>query len=93
MKTERVTINEQGRVIIPARIRKQLQLKNNTFVVSVEGNSLRLTPLEETVKNLQALVKECTQTEELSGTDLLFEMRRQEFAKEQALADRYRKKD
>jgi AbrB family looped-hinge helix DNA binding protein len=87
MKSERVTMNAQGRIIIPARIRKQLKLKHGILVVSIEENALRLTPLEDTVKNMQALVRKYSKPGEATGTEALFAMRRAEFAKEQALLE------
>ena len=93
MKTVRVTISEQGRIIIPVKMRKQLRMQNNTFVVSVEGNSLRLTPIEETVQKLQEIIASGSNADGQSGTEALFAMRRAEFAKEQADIERYQKEE
>ena len=54
-----VTVSDKGQGVIPASIRKKLNIKEGEkFVVSVDGNKVVLEPVGEMVKRGRGLLKD-----------------------------------
>jgi AbrB family looped-hinge helix DNA binding protein len=50
-------INAQGRINVPAKMRQALKLKAGTnIILRVEGNSMRVTSLDQAIENAQNIV-------------------------------------
>lgn len=57
MTSERVQMNDQGRIVIPAKYRRALGLVGgDELVVRVEDGSLRLQPIDEVAAEAQEVV-------------------------------------
>ena len=78
MKEFNVTVGENGRMIIPALLRKTLNLKaGDEVVVKLSAdNDIVIHSPKQSLKKLQALIKTKVGNESL--VDALFEMRRKE---------------
>ncbi len=76
MREFNVTVGENGRMIIPALFRKQLNLKAGDEVVVKlsQDNDIIVHSPKQSLKKLQALFKSSSE----SFVDELFEMRRKE---------------
>jgi AbrB family looped-hinge helix DNA binding protein len=58
MRTVRVRMNESGRVLIPAEIRRELGMKGgDQLVLEVKDREVRLTTLRERIARVQAEVR------------------------------------
>jgi len=59
MKSQtRMRVNENGRVVIPASIRKQLGIRiGDEVVLQIEDNELRITTLKHNIERAQRLVR------------------------------------
>ena len=56
--TERVAIDEVGRLVIPARFRRALGIRGRgTVVVGLSGDSLRLRTIDSALKRLQRIAR------------------------------------
>ena len=54
----RVQIQSGGRFVLPAKLRKELQIKTgDEIVLHLENGSIRLVPLHQAIKIAQASVK------------------------------------
>ncbi|RPI82640.1 MAG: AbrB/MazE/SpoVT family DNA-binding domain-containing protein [Chloroflexi bacterium] len=74
-------INKNGRVIIPARLRKALDLQpGDDIVMRLENNSIRMIPLRQAVELAQKKVRRYI-PEGTSLVDELFMARKEEAAK------------
>jgi len=72
------TIGENGRMIIPSKIRKLLDLSSGDQVVFVlDDNELKLEPLKNTVVKFQELIKKHNKAK-ISLVDSLLSSRRSE---------------
>jgi len=68
-------IGENGRIIIPAKIRKQANLSvGQEVVMNVENGELKIFPYKAVLKNIQETLKSYTK-DKGSLVDLLFELR------------------
>ena len=78
MRQFNVTVGENGRMIIPAIFRKQLNLKaGDEVVVKLSSdNDIIVHSPKQSLTKLQALIK--TKVDNESLVDALFEMRRKE---------------
>lgn len=55
---DRVTLNENGRIVIPAAIRKALQVKaGDELLLHVEDGELRVTTRMQRIRRAQELVR------------------------------------
>lgn len=78
----RTKIDKQGRIIIPARERKQLGLKpGEAVVLSVEDGELRIRSIRESVRHAQAIIRQYI-PEGRSLVDELIAERREEAERE-----------
>jgi AbrB family looped-hinge helix DNA binding protein len=58
MQTVRVRLNESGRVLIPAEVRRELGMKaGDQLVLEVKDREVRLTTLRERIARVQAEVR------------------------------------
>ncbi len=78
MREFNVTVGENGRMIIPAMFRKQLDLKagDEVMVKLSPDNDIIIHTPKQSLKKLQELIKNKSNKESL--VDALFEMRRKE---------------
>ena len=72
MKSQtRMRVNENGRVVIPAAIRKQLGIRiGDEVVLRIEDNELRITTLKRNIERAQRLVRKHVKP----GTSLVDEL-------------------
>ena len=70
------TINENGRLVIPAAIRKQLDLKKGDEVIInlSEENDIRIQTVKQSLNKLQDMIKE----KDLALSQELIKIRRNE---------------
>ncbi len=78
MREFNVTLGENGRMIIPALFRRTLELKpgDEVIVKLSENNDILVHSPKQSLKNLQALIKEKTGSESL--VEELIQMRHNE---------------
>ena len=78
MREFNVIVGENGRMIIPAMFRKQLDLKagDEVMVKLSQDNDIIIHTPKQSLKKLQELIKNKVNNESL--VDALFEMRRKE---------------
>jgi AbrB family looped-hinge helix DNA binding protein len=72
------TINEQGRVIIPAKLRQALHLeKGGAVIIYSDGDTLRIVPKLNLLRDAQALVKKHVPAKVDLVENLLLERRKE----------------
>ncbi|WP_041816763.1 AbrB/MazE/SpoVT family DNA-binding domain-containing protein [Rickettsia akari] len=76
-----VTISENGKINIPAKIGDQLHLSSRDQLMLILGQELTLIPLKNKIKELQALVKSKNK-DNISLVDSIMESRSKEFNNE-----------
>jgi len=55
----KATVGENGRMILPAKVRKVLNISSgDQIVLLLDGEELKLMSLKQTVKNFQEVIKE-----------------------------------
>ena len=76
MQNFHTTINENGRLVIPAAIRKQLDLKKGDEVIInlSEENDIRIQTVKQSLHKLQDMIKE----KDLTLSQELIKIRRNE---------------
>jgi AbrB family looped-hinge helix DNA binding protein len=84
MNTERVKINDQGRIVIPAGMRQELGLAGgDTLVLSIENGELRAVTPDKLLRDTQELLAPFRPGPgEMSVSDELIAERRREAARE-----------
>jgi|GEM_PF-3430854 len=73
----KVTVGENGRLILPIKIREQLNLLTGDQVMLVLSEGLKIIPIKDKVRELQAMIKS-RNPENISLVDSLIESRRKE---------------
>ena len=74
----RTRISKNGRLILPAKFRKALEIKpGDEIVLRLENGSIRLIPLQQAVSQAQKIVKQYLD-QETSLSDVLIQARRAE---------------
>jgi AbrB family looped-hinge helix DNA binding protein len=74
----RTQINKGGRIVVPAKMRKALQIQaGDEIVMRLENGSIRLIPLRQAVKQAQKAVRRYV-PEGVSLVEALLEQRRAE---------------
>jgi len=73
----KVTVGENGRLILPIKIREQLNLLTGDQVMLVLSEGLKVIPIKDKVRELQAMIKS-RNPENISLVDSLIESRRKE---------------
>jgi len=82
MDAVRTKVGENGRLVIPARIRRALHIDvGDTVVLRVENNELRVSSVREAVRRAQELVAKHV-PEGVSLMDELIAERRRELRRE-----------
>lgn len=80
--SERVVIDEAGRLVIPARFRRALGIRGrHAVVIGMSGDSLRVRTLDGALERLQRLARR-RKSDERSTVDAFIADRRSEAAKE-----------
>ena len=78
MQEYHTSISKNGRVVIPAIIRKQLHLEEGEeLIIKVDDNGIHMFSLNTAIKRAQALVKQHNPNN-TKLTDALFAMRAEE---------------
>ncbi len=73
----KVRLNHNGRIVIPALCRKQLHfIPGEELILRVEGNTVSIMSLEQSIKNAQSLVQKYTNKQ--SVLTKLSELRRED---------------
>jgi bifunctional DNA-binding transcriptional regulator/antitoxin component of YhaV-PrlF toxin-antitoxin module len=71
MESAHVTMGANGRLVIPARLRAALKMeRGGALVASVENGAIRLEPLAEVIRRVQANVRRYVP----EGSDLAAEL-------------------
>lgn len=74
----RVTVGENGRIILPVKVRKELDIESGDRVVlMLDNKELHLRTLKDTVKNYQTMIK-AKNIHNISLVDSLKQSRKQE---------------
>lgn len=82
MASARVKLGTNGRLVIPAPLRRALGVEaGDTLILESEGGALNVRSLDDTVRHAQSLVAKYLRAGE-SLADELIEDRRQEAARE-----------
>lgn len=80
MNAYRVKLGENGRVVIPAAVRRQLHVvTGEDLVIRVEDNELRICSLKYSLEKARSLVRKYTKNKNL--VDQLKAMRQEDFDK------------
>lgn len=82
---ERLTtvVTRGGRVILPAKVRKELDIHDGEpITIEVEGNTLRLVPLKQQLAAVQARCAGLRPSDGSSAVDQLIAERREDARKE-----------
>jgi AbrB family looped-hinge helix DNA binding protein len=87
MGFERVRLDEAGRVVIPAKMRKELGMsKGDWLVIGVEDGEVRVFTVEEAIRKAQETMRKYVPDRSRSMVDELISERRWEAALEDAEA-------
>ena len=78
MDTRRARIGENGRIVIPASIRRALDFDvGDTVVLRVEDNELRVSSLREAIRRAQDMVRRHVPADVSLVKELIAERRRE----------------
>lgn len=87
--TAHTRISANGRIVIPAAMREKLGLKaNDSVVLILEDNAIKLITYEENIRQIQQYFKQFAKPGVLWSEELIAE-RREEARREQAEVDAY----
>lgn len=79
----RTHVDNNGRILIPAQIRKELHIKTgDIFVMRVVNGEIKMISLDTAIEAAQALVRKYV-PEHVSLVDELIQSRREEYLKEE----------
>jgi len=80
---ERVTVGQQGRIVIPASIRKQLSLEaGSTLNFVIKDGAVTLSTPMSALRELQAMFADAPRTPGVLASEELIAERRAEFLRE-----------
>jgi|NOAtaT_6_FD_contig_21_10321144_length_380_multi_5_in_0_out_0_1 AbrB family looped-hinge helix DNA binding protein len=83
MSDIRTQIDSNGRILIPASIRKQFEIKTgDVFVLRVIDGEIHMVSLNKVIDEAQQLIRQYV-PEGVSMVDELMQMRREEFLSEE----------
>lgn len=78
MTTSKTKVNEDGRMLIPAEVRKALGLKpGETVLLSVEDDTLRVVTLKRGLRRAQALLRRYVPEDTALAEGLIAERKRE----------------
>lgn len=79
-----VSLDQAGRLVLPAAVRKALGLKpGSRLILSVEGQVVSLTPMREAIRKAQAILAPYRPKDGCLVSDELVADRREEYRREQ----------
>lgn len=79
MSTVRTRIDQAGRILIPAKLRKEMQVApGDPVVLETKGDELHLRPYRKAIREAQAIIAKYIPDRERSLVDELIEQRRRE---------------
>lgn len=82
MFAHKTSIDDNGRIVIPAKIRKAANLSiGQSIVINVENDEVKITPYNAKLRNIQNIVQSYTKNKE-SLVDKLMEMRKEDLNNE-----------
>jgi AbrB family looped-hinge helix DNA binding protein len=83
MSTVRSRIDKAGRVLIPAKLRKELDVgPGDPVVLETRGDELYLRPYKTAIREAQAIIRKYIPDRDRSLVDELIEERRREAERE-----------
>jgi AbrB family looped-hinge helix DNA binding protein len=83
MSTVRARIDKAGRVLIPAKLRKELAVgPGDPVVLETRGDELRVRPYKNAIREAQAIIRKYIPDRDRSLVDELIEERRREAERE-----------
>lgn len=89
MQVEHVKLGDDGRLVIPATIRKEVGLKpGDTVVIESDGDSLLLRSYEQVLREVQEAFAPCRVPGVSAADELIAERRAEAAAEEAELKDR-----
>jgi len=77
----KVTIGENGRILIPAKIREHFKISSGDQIIIQAGDELKIIPVKNMVHQFQSLIKNLNK-KNISLVDSLKETRIEEFKNE-----------
>jgi AbrB family looped-hinge helix DNA binding protein len=83
MVTARARIDKGGRMLIPARLRRELGIAaGDAVVLEIKGEELRVRPYKKAIEEAQAIIRRYIPDRDRSLVDELIEQRRREAERE-----------
>jgi AbrB family transcriptional regulator, stage V sporulation protein T len=83
MSTARARLDDAGRVLIPARLRRELKIgPGDPVVLEARGDELHLRPYRAVIREAQAIIARYIPDRDRSLVDELIEERRREAERE-----------
>jgi AbrB family looped-hinge helix DNA binding protein len=83
MATARARIDKGGRMLIPARLRRELGIAaGDAVVLEIKGGELRVRPYKKAIEEAQAIIRKYIPDRDRSLVDELIEQRRREAERE-----------
>jgi AbrB family looped-hinge helix DNA binding protein len=83
MVTARARIDQVGRMLIPAKLRRELGIAaGDAVVLEIKGNELRVRPYKKAIEEAQAIIRRYIPDRDRSLVDELIEQRRREAERE-----------
>jgi AbrB family transcriptional regulator, stage V sporulation protein T len=76
MESFTMTVDGSGRILLPAKLRKELKLgRGSTLIASVDKHGLRLKTREQTIREVQAYFSKFRKKGELWSEELIRDRR------------------
>jgi AbrB family looped-hinge helix DNA binding protein len=83
MSTARAKIDHAGRILIPAKLRKELNIEaGDPVVLETRGDELRVRPYRKAIREAQAIIRKYIPDPDRSLVDELIAERRKEAERE-----------
>jgi AbrB family looped-hinge helix DNA binding protein len=83
MATARARIDKVGRMLIPAKLRRELGIAaGDAVVLEIKGDELRVRPYKKAIEEAQAIIRRYIPDRDRSLVDELIEQRRREAERE-----------
>jgi AbrB family looped-hinge helix DNA binding protein len=83
MATARARIDKAGRMLIPAKLRRELGIAaGDAVVLEIKGDELRVRPYKKAIEEAQAIIRRYIPDRDRSLVDELIEQRRREAERE-----------
>jgi AbrB family looped-hinge helix DNA binding protein len=83
MTTARARIDKAGRILIPAKLRTEMNVQpGDSVVLETRGEELRVRPYKQAIREAQAVIRKYIPDRDRSLVDELIAERRQEAERE-----------